>query len=109
MIQVAGKSEGVAAALQAEVILLVEVFLVLSVQQLSSMLSVSEGRRAEAGAGDFAMLASRGRVAKGQRRQVLGKRSSSANEVELEQFLRTGEGCHDAFDELFEHCSSVEI
>ena len=109
MVQVAGKSEGVAAALKAEVVLFLKVFLMLRLHNLGSALSVPASRRAEAGAGDSALLDGKGRVAKGQRGQVLGKRGACADEVELEQFLRPGEGCKDAFEELVEHCCSVEI
>ena len=104
VVQVARQSEGVAAALKAEVVLFVKVFLVLHLYSVGSVLSVLESRRREAGAGDFALLEDRRRVGKGQRRQVLGKRGAFADKVELEQFLRMGEGCHDAFEELLEHC-----
>ena len=109
MVQVAGQSEGVAAALKAEVVLFLKVFLMLRLHSVGSVLSVPESRRAEAWAGDSAMLDGRGRVAKGQRGQVLGERGACADEVELEQFLRPGEGCKDAFEELVEHCCSVEM
>ena len=99
-----------AAALNSKVVLLVKVFLALGLHLVGSVLSVPESSRREAGAGDFALLDDRGRVTKGQRRQVLGKRGPSADEVVLVQVLRQGEGCrHDAFDELSKHWRSVEI
>ena len=101
-----------AAALKAELILLVKVLLVLGLLSVSSVLSMPESCRGEAGAGDFTMLDGRGRVDKGQRRQVFGKRVAFANEVVLGHFLRTGKGRHEAFhafEELSEHCRLVEI
>lgn len=104
-IKVAGQSQRVAAALNAEVILLVEVFTILGLLLLSSIISNATGSRREAGAGDSARLADRRRVMKGQRSEVLGDGAVAAEEILLDRLLHTGErrGFAGASEEILEH------